>query len=499
MRLDPDEIVARLLSDNSLLRLPLVRNGMAFTAGPSEPTWKAWLTARSSKSGAKRLFQTPVAGRPWSVQASGPADQEGPPPIPLSSHKRRRCRRGMLFPYIRRDRCLIRVVRGKAAERRLAKAARTRRPRREGKRPADPVVTIPGLRASRSGCRQPLSQRPRTQRQRPHGSGNSTATAIQRSRPPPQRPGHVRTQGRGDAPDALPDRGRAAALAAPPAGLPGLGSVALAAHPLRVRRGLRRPGRSGQGGHDLRLGAASTRTIPSTPRPASSAGSLARERLRRHHRRRARDHGGRQPRLPRGRRPLDRLQHRAAVRAVASTRTSISASTSATSSPARRCSSSTPTRFAIFPGGFGTLDELFESLTLIQTGKIRHFPVVLVGTEYWSGLLDWLRTGSNRLGQHRTRGPRADEVHRRHGRGLPLADGLASTTASRRGGGRRPGRERGARAASSRRTSAADPRRPPSRPEPGPAAARLGLLGHERHLGFQPSVPESGPGSSGVG
>ncbi len=47
--------------------------------------------------------------------------------------------------------------------------------------------------------------------------------------------------------------------------------------------------------------------------------------------------------------------------------------------------------FVIFPGGFGTMDELFEAITLIQTGKIQNFPVILVGAEYWSGLLDWLR------------------------------------------------------------------------------------------------------------
>lgn len=47
--------------------------------------------------------------------------------------------------------------------------------------------------------------------------------------------------------------------------------------------------------------------------------------------------------------------------------------------------------FVVLPGGFGTMDELFEALTLVQTGKVTRFPVVLMGSAYWSGLLDWLR------------------------------------------------------------------------------------------------------------
>ncbi len=55
--------------------------------------------------------------------------------------------------------------------------------------------------------------------------------------------------------------------------------------------------------------------------------------------------------------------------------------------------------FVVMPGGFGTLDELFEAITLIQTNKIEKFPIILVGTSYWEGLIDWIKKVL--LNQHR--------------------------------------------------------------------------------------------------
>ena len=55
--------------------------------------------------------------------------------------------------------------------------------------------------------------------------------------------------------------------------------------------------------------------------------------------------------------------------------------------------------FVVYPGGFGTLDELFEALTLVQTGKVTSFPVILVGVAYWQGLVDWLRDSATVAGK----------------------------------------------------------------------------------------------------
>jgi len=54
--------------------------------------------------------------------------------------------------------------------------------------------------------------------------------------------------------------------------------------------------------------------------------------------------------------------------------------------------------YVIFPGGFGTMDELFEALTLIQTDKLKPFPVIMIGSEYWKGLLDWIENTMQKEG-----------------------------------------------------------------------------------------------------
>ncbi len=75
--------------------------------------------------------------------------------------------------------------------------------------------------------------------------------------------------------------------------------------------------------------------------------------------------------------------------------------------------------FVVLPGGFGTMDELFEAVTLVQTKKVTRFPVVLMGTAYWQGLLDWLRGTMVRRRQDRAGGHRPAVRHRRRRRGRP--------------------------------------------------------------------------------
>ncbi len=66
--------------------------------------------------------------------------------------------------------------------------------------------------------------------------------------------------------------------------------------------------------------------------------------------------------------------------------------------------------YIIFPGGFGTLDELFEALTLAQTNKIEHFPIVLYGSEYWNGLCDWI--DKELLSTHATISPEDKKLYK---------------------------------------------------------------------------------------
>ena len=117
-----------------------------------------------------------------------------------------------------------------------------------------------------------------------------------------------------------------------------------------------------------------------------------------HHRRRSRHHGGGQPRR---------------ARKAADSRSAATSSCRSSRAPTPTSSRSLnfkfffvrktmfvkyATAFIVFPGGYGTLDELFEALTLIQTGKVTHFPVILFGSAYWAGLVDWLTRHGGRRG-----------------------------------------------------------------------------------------------------
>ena len=73
--------------------------------------------------------------------------------------------------------------------------------------------------------------------------------------------------------------------------------------------------------------------------------------------------------------------------------------------------------FVILPGGFGTLDELFEALTLVQTRKVTRFPVILFGTEYWAGLIAWIRATLVEAGTINEADLDLITRHRRHRRG----------------------------------------------------------------------------------
>ena len=174
------------------------------------------------------------------------------------------------------------------------------------------------------------------------------------------------------------------------------------------------------------------RTAPSTSTHGRAAGARG-GRLCRRHRRRPRRDGGGQPRREGGRRLLGRLQHRAPARAAGEPLHRPRGSRSATSTRARSLLVKAAEGFILFPGGFGTLDELFESLTLIQTDKVRQFPVVLVGARLLARptRLDRGRAAGGRDDLARGRRPAPRHRRRPRGRGARASTAGSGTAPSR--------------------------------------------------------------------
>ena len=106
--------------------------------------------------------------------------------------------------------------------------------------------------------------------------------------------------------------------------------------------------------------------------------------------------------------------------------------------------------FVVLPGGFGTLDELFEAATLIQTRKISHFPIILIGTDYWTGLVDWIResmlAGGRSAPATWTSFDVTDDLDYAVAHARDGARRRASDRSRARGGRRPPGWRRGTRA-----------------------------------------------------
>ena len=282
------------------------------------------------------------------------------------------------------------------------------------------------------------------------------------------------------------------------------GRLAGAAHPVRVRRGLRHARRPAAGGQRVRLGP------QQAGQPGVRAGRAARRgagpgRLRGDHRRRAgRDGGGQQGRH-RGRRAVRRARHRAAVRAGLNDWVDIGIDFRYFFAR-KTMFVKYAQAFVVLPGGFGTMDELFEALTLVQTGKVTRFPVVLMGAAYWRGLLDWMRDTMLADGKIGAGRPRPDLRHRRRRRGGPPHRRRRRGARRRAGGGPRGGRRpRGADQRPRRRPTTAEltPMAAicvfcASSPDPRPALARPRRRGRRARSARRGHTLVSGGGCVGM-